>query len=318
MHYVIGDIHGCYDEMITLVNKIESQDAHAIIYFIGDFIDRGPKVWETLQWMLTHITSDGKYRAVRGNHEQMVCDYYESVSNSWNDSTTELPAIQYGFDKVLKAHNCFSKEYLSKVVQFFSALPLSAELEITSVGKVTESFMIAHAFTPTTKELEQLSAKKIEEIYLWSREHYWGYPSSAGKILIHGHTPTTDFDYLLRNPNARPGMIAYSSNSINVDGGCCYSQSYIGNTAPCMLCGICLETLEEFYCSSVEERFISYLQTTNDKLLEFLSPDEAGNILTENYWNEYRNHLSGNKVDYYRVKLLERLGLPNKNTTVAN
>ena len=36
MHYVIGDVHGCYDEMIALLNKIEARDSEAIIYFVGD------------------------------------------------------------------------------------------------------------------------------------------------------------------------------------------------------------------------------------------------------------------------------------------
>ena len=44
MHYVIGDIHGCYQDMMALLNKIESQDQDAQIIFVGDFIDRGPDV----------------------------------------------------------------------------------------------------------------------------------------------------------------------------------------------------------------------------------------------------------------------------------
>ena len=41
MHYVIGDIHGCYQDMMALLNKIESQDQDAQIIFVGDFIDLG-------------------------------------------------------------------------------------------------------------------------------------------------------------------------------------------------------------------------------------------------------------------------------------
>ena len=40
MHYVIGDVHGCYDEMMWLLANIEAKDSEAIIYFLGDFIDR--------------------------------------------------------------------------------------------------------------------------------------------------------------------------------------------------------------------------------------------------------------------------------------
>lgn len=48
MHYVIGDIHGCYQDMMALLNKIESQDQDAQIIFVGDFIDRGPDVDKVL------------------------------------------------------------------------------------------------------------------------------------------------------------------------------------------------------------------------------------------------------------------------------
>lgn len=47
-------------------------------------------------------------------------------------------------------------------------------------------------------------------------------------------------------------MIDYKKNAINLDGGCCYKYAY--NWFPCMLCGICLETLEEFYPYTLEER----------------------------------------------------------------
>ena len=60
MHYVIGDIHGCYQDMIALLNKIESQDQDAQIIFVGDFIDRGPDVDKVLDWSLENITLDGK------------------------------------------------------------------------------------------------------------------------------------------------------------------------------------------------------------------------------------------------------------------
>ena len=47
-------------------------------------------------------------------------------------------------------------------------------------------------------------------------------------------------------------MIAYRKNSINLDGGCCFSKRF---DYPCMLCAICLETLEEIYPDTLENRF---------------------------------------------------------------
>lgn len=78
MHYVVGDVHGCYDELMALLRKIEKRDSEARIIFVGDFINRGPSVWDVLHWAMENITSDGKYQTVRGNHEQLVLDWYEN------------------------------------------------------------------------------------------------------------------------------------------------------------------------------------------------------------------------------------------------
>ena len=50
MHYVIGDVHGCYDELAALLTIIERKDKAARFILLGDLIDRGPKVWEVLYW----------------------------------------------------------------------------------------------------------------------------------------------------------------------------------------------------------------------------------------------------------------------------
>ena len=46
-HYVIGDVHGCYEDFLLLK---ERRDPDATIILTGDFLDRGPEVWEMLGW----------------------------------------------------------------------------------------------------------------------------------------------------------------------------------------------------------------------------------------------------------------------------
>lgn len=48
--------------------------------------------------------------------------------------------------------------------------------------------------------------------------------------------------------------LSYRHNDINVDGGCCFRRNV--SEYPCMLCAICLETLEEFYSHTLEDRFM--------------------------------------------------------------
>ena len=77
MHYVIGDVHGCYTELMSLLDKIESQDAEAQIIFVGDWVDRGSEQKQVLDWMMEHITEDGKYQSVRGNHDEEAWEWYK-------------------------------------------------------------------------------------------------------------------------------------------------------------------------------------------------------------------------------------------------
>lgn len=40
---VIGDIHGCYDELIELIRKVAYNPYQDRLIFLGDFLDKGPK-----------------------------------------------------------------------------------------------------------------------------------------------------------------------------------------------------------------------------------------------------------------------------------
>lgn len=40
--YVISDIHGCYDELIRMLEKINLEDSDTLIC-AGDYVDKGPK-----------------------------------------------------------------------------------------------------------------------------------------------------------------------------------------------------------------------------------------------------------------------------------
>lgn len=69
-HFVFGDIHGRYDEMIKCLEQANYDPAGDVIYSVGDMIDRGPRNIDVLNFFLDN---DFCY-AVRGNHEDMVID----------------------------------------------------------------------------------------------------------------------------------------------------------------------------------------------------------------------------------------------------
>lgn len=64
--FVIGDVQGCYDQLVELIGKIDHIDPQARLVFAGDLINRGPKSLETLRL----IKSLGaRAESVLGNHD---------------------------------------------------------------------------------------------------------------------------------------------------------------------------------------------------------------------------------------------------------
>jgi serine/threonine protein phosphatase 1 len=67
--YIVGDLHGCYDELIGALTKIGFNYDVDRLFSVGDLIDRGPKNAECLG-----LLREKWFHAVRGNHEMMF--YY--------------------------------------------------------------------------------------------------------------------------------------------------------------------------------------------------------------------------------------------------
>jgi bis(5'-nucleosyl)-tetraphosphatase (symmetrical) len=64
--FVIGDVQGCYDQLIELIAKIDVIAPQARLLFVGDLINRGPKSLDTLRL----IKNLGKRaETVLGNHD---------------------------------------------------------------------------------------------------------------------------------------------------------------------------------------------------------------------------------------------------------
>lgn len=307
MHYVVGDVHGCYDDLMAMLNTIESKDKDAIIYFVGDFIDRGPKVWETLNWCLENITADGKYQSVLGNHEDLVMKWYYKNSNE-NAMIKNLEPCLYGFDAILIENDINYIQELKTIVDFWELLPLHKRVSVDRVNGVKQEYIIAHAFAPKNEEeIADKSDDEVRDIYLWSRQHFWGYYGDA--ILVHGHTPTVDHDYMLRGER-KPGFINYRHNAINVDGGCVLFSTHF-ETSPCMLCAICLETLEEIYPYDWEKRMRSAdYEGTNSLHFDDMTQNEINLLMKEHRIDSFKevlNRVDGDVGD--RKLLLERMGL---------
>lgn len=82
---VIGDTHGCHDELILMLNKlgyqkeengnyVHSTDPKRTLLFLGDYVDRGYASIETLL-LIKHLTTFG-HKAILGNHDLKIITFY--------------------------------------------------------------------------------------------------------------------------------------------------------------------------------------------------------------------------------------------------
>jgi hypothetical protein len=75
MFDIIGDIHGHADELELLLKKLDYTKKKGVyshperkVLFVGDYIDRGPKIRETLE-IVKSMTDNESAIALMGNHE---------------------------------------------------------------------------------------------------------------------------------------------------------------------------------------------------------------------------------------------------------
>lgn len=238
--YVVGDIHGCYDEWMELNNRILAEDPSARFILLGDIIDRGHKSYEMILWMLTNVDNtspDSRYRMVLGNHEFEKIDWWKGNREAWKKGLR--PSDRYGFDKVLQKHK-LPVEAIDEIIGAFSKLPLE-------IWEVVEgrTFAIAHGDVlprervkaPFVVRPETLSYEQ-KDFIVWNR-NYGAAPVDAD--VVNGHTPTVLL--LEEGVFATKGVCYHSWNRHIVDCGMVYESDH----PEANLAALRLEDMEEIY-----------------------------------------------------------------------
>lgn len=297
MHYVIGDVHGCYDELTALIMKIEKKDKDARFILLGDLIDRGPKVWEVLYWAQKHISLNGKYQCLKGNHEQLALTWYVAEYLPWYEGQAyytpkePIPKTFYDFSQVLESKGIREKDKLEPIMKMFEIMPSFKKIKVTTPAGKKVTYRLVHAWY----DYGDVNEGKQFFTNIEKRCDYVN--NNPDEIIIHGHTSTVDTDYISQDKEPdRPGMIAYRKNSVNMDGGCCFAKRF---EYPCMLCALCLETFDEIYPCTLEERFYK----KSDKMIT----REEAKKQAEAYRRQYMQ-----KENPYRKEMLAMVGKPVK------
>jgi hypothetical protein len=137
---LIGDIHGHADKLEELLIKLgykKSDGAYShlnrTVLFVGDYIDRGPKIRETLEIVKSMVES-GNAIALMGNHEyNALCFHFQETEGGHLRKHLIKNIIQHY--ETLKQFQNRQREY-EEYLDWFKTLPLYFE---------TDAFKAVHA-----------------------------------------------------------------------------------------------------------------------------------------------------------------------------
>lgn len=68
--WAIGDLHGCFDSLEQLLERIDLDRERDTLWLVGDLVNRGPRSLATLRWARDTAEAMGeRFVAVLGNHD---------------------------------------------------------------------------------------------------------------------------------------------------------------------------------------------------------------------------------------------------------
>jgi hypothetical protein len=137
MFDLIGDIHGHADALVTLLERLGYERIGGVyrhagrkVVFLGDFIDRGPKIREVLE-IVRSMVEQGHALAVMGNHEFNALAYHTQDRDGTNSNGLGT-FLRPRSAKNQKQHQAtldqLTSEQLRSYLRWFRTLPLWLEL----------------------------------------------------------------------------------------------------------------------------------------------------------------------------------------------
>ena len=85
---IIGDVHGCLNELGSLVKKIKTRNLEEII-FVGDLMDKGPDTVGVLEYV-RELEKEIKVTVVKGNHEYRHFRFWNHMENGYTDKAMSM------------------------------------------------------------------------------------------------------------------------------------------------------------------------------------------------------------------------------------
>lgn len=187
--YAIGDVHGCLDDLKRLEERIvaDAMTTHGqkLIVMLGDYVDRGPKSAQTLDWLLRRPPTGFERVCLRGNHEMLFHDAIVRPDRcrdwlAWGGLET-LASYGINPDDFARANGRMRGQMLQSVVPsehrtFLDELPILLDMP---------GFLLVHAGIRPGIQIEDQADRDL----MWIREPFLSEDHGLPKMVVHGHTP---------------------------------------------------------------------------------------------------------------------------------
>jgi protein phosphatase len=207
---IIGDVHGCRDELIELLKNlgysidiekgiISQTPPNRMLVFVGDLVDRGPDSPGVLRLVMEAV-SQGKALCVCGNHDDKLKRKLQG-KDVWITNGLEVTLAQLGDA---------SPEFIEKIISFIDQLPYYLVLD---EGRL----VICHAGIQK-KYIGQYSPK-VRAFCLYGRSlgtdekgrtirYNWAQDYEGQALIVYGHTVVKESVFL--------------NNTLDLDTGCVF------------------------------------------------------------------------------------------------
>ena len=194
---IIGDVHGCYDELHALLTELGYEiNSHfearhpegRKAVFLGDLVDRGPKIPEVLKLVMT-MTGSGHALAVPGNHDTKLMRKLRGrdvqITHGLAESLHQLESEPPEFKEHVAAFidSLVSHYVLDDGRLVVAHAGLKEALQGRGSGKVRDFAL----YGETTGETDEFG---LPVRYNWAAEY------RGRAIVVYGHTPVPEPEWL--------------------------------------------------------------------------------------------------------------------------
>ena len=213
---IVGDVHGCADELTLLLDKLGYRvafagtgDARRVTvtpptgrraFFAGDLVDRGPNSPDVLRIAMTMV-ADGSALCIAGNHDVACLRWLDGkavhLSHGLADTAAQLAAEPPAFREQVRAFIANLKGHLW--VDGGRLAVAHAGVQEAMIGRSTGR---VRAFSLYGDTGNKPAADGLPMRYHWALDY------RGETAVVYGHTPVAG--------------AAWVNNTLCIDTGCCF------------------------------------------------------------------------------------------------